>query len=297
MLSCGLSVGTTQLQAMFDVLDLDKSGAVSFRELNRALRRNPAQEAANAAERRRRRELAALNAAGEKLVDLKKLREEKQREAKLVEQRIEDEDNEIKGHAMERQDPVQRWRWAKREQARRDEERRRAFIKDSLHLRLRLRGTELVPEQQLGGMVGLTKAETPSHSRAPTRHCRLPVVPPPLSTAPKAVDVLSLHWRSRHAPARRHCHVLLPPITAPKRSKSEMRLLAIAPERMTLCYSTKSRLRIRPERRMVLGSARAVTSSNSEAVLVRDASQRGPSVVTGGGLLAGSQSVPGLHDV
>ena len=247
MQECGLAGSATQLQALFDSIDTDSSGTISYREFNKALRRDPEKAAQDAKQRRENKESIASFNSREVLVDVEKLRNELRNEAKAFGQRIQAIDDELRGNAEEqrsvRADPRLRWKWAKEEQARREQAARRTFEKNSLHMRLRLRGTELEPHHY-AGKLSLQKVETPSPSRTVTRHGRLPsVLEAKSEDMPSTTDILSLHRRLRHAPARRHCHVFMQPIPSPKWSKSELLEMATSPGRMKLCYSTKAKQR------------------------------------------------------
>ena len=264
----GLSnVDDIQIDCMFDSLDRDGSGSITFKELNKALRRNPAEEAAKAAQRRAIRELEKLNAAKEKLVDIHNLREEVRKEAKVVERRMDDSDKAFRGliakEAEEHDDPTQRWRWAKKEHRRSMDQKKRELERTSLRLKLRLRGTEFEPEFNQG-LLELHRAKSPSQSRAVTRHGRLPPVPKVhrRHVAPDPIDILSLYRRARHAPVRRHCQVVLPPVSAPKRSKSEMLKLATGAEHMKLCYSTKGRSSSAQEQHLLFQHSRGTIVAN-----------------------------------
>ena len=205
--------------------------------------------------RKKRQEARAAKAAffaPEKVSDIERLRAEMKREAQEVHRRLVEEDNQIRGVAQKRaaqhSDPTKRWQWARDEHARKEKAAQIAFERKRLHMRLRLRGTELEPEHRQG-VVELQKMKTPTASRAATRHCRLPAVPAASSGAPDTTTILSLHRRARHAPARRHCHVFLQPIPEPKRSRSELVELAIGTEHMKRCYSLRDSVRKDDQRR------------------------------------------------
>ena len=76
MLNLGLELlDAAHVHAMFDAIDLNESGSITFKELNKALRRSPAAEAARAAKRAAARALAAEQAAeSEELAELGELR-------------------------------------------------------------------------------------------------------------------------------------------------------------------------------------------------------------------------------
>lgn len=280
MASCGLNCDETQLEALFDSIDTDRSGKISYPELNRALRRDPAQEALKARRRRSLQKQVEQHLGAERMIDLKKLRAEVRQEARSVGKRLDDIDDEVRGVAKKKEavrgDPNLRWKWAKDRQLSLEQAARKAFEKDSMHLRLRLRGTELEPVHSAAGVVAINKILTPSHSRAPTRHGRLPSVPDSINcAAPNVTDILSLHRRSRHTPARRHSRVFLPAVPSPRRSQSELLKLATSPEHMKLCYSTKAKDRSTISRDMA-ASSRAATAmaSISGLQLTREAVRR-----------------------
>lgn len=109
--------------------------------------------------------------------------------------------------------------------------------KESLHMKLRLRGTELEPRPSWDGEL---HPATRTSSRAVTRHGRLPPVtdsPQEAYMARTLTDVLSIHRRRSHAPARRHCAVLLPPMSR-AHSAQELQLSAHQ-ARQRLFYSLK----------------------------------------------------------
>ena len=108
--------------------------------------------------------------------------------------------------------------------------------RESLHMKLRLRGTELEPRPNWDGEL---HAAMRTPSRAVTRHGRLP----PVTDAPydeymarTLTDVLSIHRRRSHAPARRHSAVLVPLSRA--QSAEELQLSAHQ-ARQRLFYSLK----------------------------------------------------------
>ena len=138
LMACGLNLHETQIGAMFDSIDADASGTISFKELNRALRRNPALEAAKV------RPLSMLNSActlyvctlliavgalclvqaakraaaraeeqepTEELVDVAALRSDMPRVMKEVAERC--DANAGLMAAKSHSHPSQRWQWAK----------------------------------------------------------------------------------------------------------------------------------------------------------------------------------------
>ena len=261
----GGGIDQLQLDAIFDALDIDGSDSISYVELMKVLRRNPAQEMALRRQRQEERARSMKFFAAEKVLESDRLREEMKRVARDVQRRLNEEDNQMRGvaekRAEEHSDPTKRWQWARQEQARKEKAAKKAFERQSLHMRLRLRGTDLEPEHRQGH-VELQKMKTPSSSRAATRHCRLPKVSGASSSAPDTTTILSLHRRARHAPARRHCHVFLEPIPEPKRSRSQLIELAIGSEHMKRCYSLKDSVRKDDERRRqsILSNSKSLPS-------------------------------------
>ena len=142
-----------------------------------------------------------------------------------------------------------------------------------MHLRLRLRGTELEAVHSAAGVVAISKMLTPSHSRAPAPR-RLPSSQFGHCAAPNVTDILSLLRQSRHTPARRRSGISSCRSVA-KWGASELLKLATSPEHMKLCYSTKAKDRSTISRDMA-ASSRAATAmaSISGLQLTREAVRR-----------------------
>lgn len=219
------SVDAIGIDHLFRQLDRDGSGEITFRELRTALEQSvKAEQATNARVRMMRHETPV------KVVDLGDVRYEVQRRLRVMAAEVDLKAANLAQHGGKDVAPKgakDRWRWAKERKAAQDGKRRAVFEKESVHMRLRLRGTELEPGQRDdGGFASELHTAPNSPSRAVTRHGRLPSVNlrnldgDRWNSQTSKLAILAAHRRRSHAPAQRHCRVLLPP--DPSRGKRQL---------------------------------------------------------------------------
>lgn len=218
------SVDAVAIDHLFDQLDQDGSGSVSFRELRDAIDQSAKAEA----EARARARTRALQEPPQELVDVNELRYQKQRWLNAMAREL-DRKAEMARQGGAPVDARARWRWAKEKETALARKRRAKFEKESLRMRLRLRGTELEPGQDPdGGFASELRTAPNSPSRGVTRHGRLPTVtlkasrpsldPADWNSPSGKLAILAAHRRRSHAPAQRHCRVLLSP-SSPTRKR------------------------------------------------------------------------------
>lgn len=257
----GLALPSWQVEQLFTNFDRDSGGTVTFKELKAALHRDRRQELAW---QHAREGLAPAPEAPVELVDLVELKASVRAEV-------------WRHQAGKNASAEATWLGATRHESDAEAaERRRALREKSaqiarrrLHLRLRLKGTGL--DEQPYAFPG-AHAGFDNNGRTVTRHGRLPaiqgLVSPTLllsisgpdspgsslsspfeAPPPKLLDVLSAHRTRSHAPARRHCHITLPPVQA-RPTRGRARLAAPHPAR--------------PEREGHAASSLRVSASASE---------------------------------
>lgn len=217
------------------------------------MRRNPRREAVIAKQRRAAQEALEADAQTKavEIVDLEALRWAMQQEvldvaaradrshALLTKTGLGTDVSESKG---DRADPKQRWRWAKAAQQRSSQDRRleqKAHAKECIHTQLRLRGTELKLGQNWEDRRPWAGELLRPESRSVTRHGRLPSVASASSASmPSLIDILSVHRRRSHTPARRNCYVFLPPMQHDHESRTGSRSRARDPAARARRHST-----------------------------------------------------------
>lgn len=219
----GIMLPKDQLTWLFEKLDRDKSGKITFRELDKALKLDEEKErAARKAEEEEERR-ALLDPPVEP-VDLNALRQ--------------DVLTKFKGYGFEgktayrtgadafaaaAEAAVEAKATADAMKARGgksgDKKRLKGFKlkpheRDRMHMRLRLRGTGL--EAASGDQ---QEAPVSTNGRAVTRHGRPAVLPPvqQKNAIPPLIDQLSRHRLNKATPSKRHFN-LLPHVTVPKPS-------------------------------------------------------------------------------
>ena len=241
----GLVADLMMIDCLFESLDRDNSGSISFKELHHALRRNNAAE--QAAKAVRRRPAAVLpNETAVEIADLQELRYEIDRDLRDVVRRVEVDDADMKNDIMGKKAPLdaaKRWRWAQRVVGEQNLKRQNHFEKESLHTRLRLRGTELEPRPDWDGPHGGLHTAEQKPSRAVTRHARLAPIASNTRAheyvQPNLTDILSAHRRRMFPPARRHCRVLLPPALPEISARRSLGGLPHAQPAPVLCSSLR----------------------------------------------------------
>jgi len=223
----GVDLPVEQIDACFDSIDREGTGAISHKLFNKILRRDrEAEEAAQTA--RHEAERAAREAANRAaIVDLTDLKTSLADQLRGRYPRWNDRRPttgapaaaDVDGNTMTSILALPQHTDLELPPPRRDRAQS-AVERDKRHMRLRMLGTDTSPPEWLEPTLRRTQSAT-MHREIPRHSWRPELVPVQATNGlPKLIDVLSMPRARSHAPARRHCHVNLPP----KQPKSPLKL-------------------------------------------------------------------------